>query len=81
VRDAGAASAFPVEFPNEWLRLKRHGNTFTGYVSRDGVSWKEYGSQVVDLPQDILLGLAVTAHTNDVPITAVFGELKALPPG
>jgi hypothetical protein len=45
------------------------------------VSWKEYGSQVVDLPQDILLGLAVTAHTDDVPITAVFGELKALPPG
>ena len=30
---------FPRSFPNEWIRLKRVGNVFTGYLSKDGVTW------------------------------------------
>ena len=68
--------AFPVEFPHAWLRLKRVGNTFTGFVSTDGKTWKEYGSYSLDLPETLLLGLATTSESETASTTAVFKDLN-----
>jgi hypothetical protein len=69
---------FPVEFPRAWLRLKRVGNTFTGFVSTDGKTWKEYSSYSLDLPDTLLLGLAVTSEIETASTTAVFKDLNLL---
>ena len=68
--------AFPVQFPHAWLRLKRAGNTFTGFVSADGKTWKEYGSYSLDLPETLLLGLATTSESETASTTAVFKDLR-----
>jgi hypothetical protein len=67
---------FPVQFPHAWLRLKRAGYTFTGFVSADGKTWKEYGSYTLDLPEIVLLGLATTSESETASTTAVFKDLS-----
>jgi len=76
--EAGTPPMFPVEFPDAWLRLKREGNQFTGFVSTDGEHWKKYSSYSLDLPDTILLGLAVTSHTAEASTTATFGNLRVI---
>ena len=65
---------FPVHFPDAWLRLKRVGSEFTGYVSTDGKNWKAYGSHFLDLPKTVFLGLAVTSHDAEASTTAKFTD-------
>lgn len=67
---------FPVDFPDVWVRLKRVRNQFTGFVSHDGKTWKEYGSYSMDLTATIYLGLAATSHIADAGTTARFKDLK-----
>jgi len=69
---------FPVDFPNVWVRLKRVRNQFTGLVSNDGKTWKEYGSYSMDLTATIYLGLAATSHIADARTTARFKDLRVL---
>jgi regulation of enolase protein 1 (concanavalin A-like superfamily) len=68
--------AFPVAYPHAWLRLRRTGDQFTGFVSSDGKSWKEYGSRSLDLPATLYLGLAVTSHLADASATARFADVR-----
>ncbi len=44
-----------------WLRLNRTGNTFTGFISPDGVTWKQTYATTVSMASDIYVGLASTA--------------------
>lgn len=66
---------FPVTFPNTWIRLKRNGDTFTGYAGTDGKSWKEYATFTLDLPEKIFLGPAVTSHKTTELTTAKFRNI------
>ena len=66
---------FPVTYPNTWIRLKRAGNTFTGYTGTDGKSWKEYTIFTLDLPEKVYLGPAVTSHKTTEVTTAKFRNL------
>lgn len=49
-----------------WVRLVRAGDTLTGYVSADGKTWQQRGQASVPMTRDILLGLCVASHKNDV---------------
>ncbi len=77
---AGGASAaiYPpapqplVRYPNTWLRLKRQGDTFTGYQSRDGIAWTLFATKVLALPQTLYFGVAITAHNAGTTATARF---------
>ncbi|THV42448.1 alginate lyase family protein [Glycomyces buryatensis] len=42
-----------------WVRLKRKGSKFTGWISPDGEHWEKVGSSELDLAQNIHIGLAV----------------------
>jgi glucose/arabinose dehydrogenase/regulation of enolase protein 1 (concanavalin A-like superfamily) len=61
-----------VAYPNTWLRLRRSGDSFTAYSSSDGLNWRLYATKVLDLPDTLFLGLALTAHTSSGTATARF---------
>jgi len=58
--------------PPTWLRLQRVGDTFTAYESADGSTWTQLGSTTVSMPSTVLVGLAVTSHTQGTLAEAVF---------
>jgi len=69
---------FPVTFPDTWIRLKRVGNRFTGYSSKDGKSWKEYADFTLDLPEKVYLGAAVTSHNINKVAVARFRDIGSI---
>jgi hypothetical protein len=73
---AGLSGAFPVNYPNSWLRLKRAGNDFTGYAGYDGQNWTPLGTANISLPSSVLLGFAVASHNTDQTTTAAFRDFS-----
>ena len=59
-----------------WLRLVRSGNIFTAFRSVDGTGWVEVGQETIAMPQDALIGLAVSSHTSTVAARAVFDHVS-----
>jgi hypothetical protein len=60
-----------------WVRLTRTGNTFTGYMSSDGINWTVLGSpQTMTMNSNTYVGLAVTSHNNGVLCTATFTKVS-----
>ncbi|HEY5911572.1 MAG TPA: lamin tail domain-containing protein [Verrucomicrobiae bacterium] len=74
---AGSATTgnFPINYPYTWLRLKRSGNTFTGYAGYDGSNWMQLGSAVISLPAQIYFGLAVSSHNAALAATGQFRDI------
>jgi len=63
-----------------WLRLERRGNTCRGFVSYDGVEWKDAGSVEVVLGKECWLGMAVGSgmqHSTVVRFDHVEGRSLA----
>ena len=69
-----------LDYTGMWLKLKRTGDTFSGYVSEDGLTWKTVGSYTVDLPDEVYVGFAVDAGkvANEINnyVTAKFSDIK-----
>jgi hypothetical protein len=59
-----------------WVKLVRSGNTFSGYISSDGVNWTLVSTVTVDMSDTVLVGLAVAAHTSSASETAVFSNVS-----
>ncbi len=72
---AGAVGNFPANYPNTWLRLKRSGNTFTGFASYDGATWSQLGSATISMPSQIYFGLVVSSHGTNQPTFAQFRDI------
>jgi len=68
--------------PPYWVRIARTGNTFTAQRSADGVTWTSVGpdpaasSEEIVMPNDVLIGLAVTSHSSGNPTVAEFSDLS-----
>jgi glucose/arabinose dehydrogenase len=73
MRMSGPPGAY--SYPNTWIRLRRIGNSFTAFSSVDGVEWTILGSQSVELPDTVLLGMAVTTRSAAASATAQFRDL------
>ena len=83
IRDPAGATAnvsgrFPANYPNTWLRLKRAGNSFTGFASYDGQAWTSLGSATISMPSQVYVGLAASSH-NTNQLTAARFEQVAQP--
>lgn len=80
VRSAASAATTgtlgPWLSPPYWTKLTRVGNTFTGFISPDGVAWTQIGTANVSLPPIIYVGVAVSSHNSDLA-TAAFENLVA----
>lgn len=57
------SGAFPVNYPQTWLRLRRAGTQFTGYAGYDGHTWSQLGSVTMTLPATIYLGIASASRS------------------
>jgi len=75
----GAATSSSVLYDTNMLpsyvKLSRLGDTFSGYWSRDGVSWQLIGSQTITMDQNCYIGLAVTANDNSRYGDAIFSDV------
>jgi regulation of enolase protein 1 (concanavalin A-like superfamily) len=76
-----SSGQLPVNYPNTWLRLKRSGNSFTGYGSFDGQTWTQLGTANITMPNQVFLGLAVSSHNVGISTTAQFRDLTESPSG
>lgn len=58
-----------------WVRLVREGAKLSAYRSDDGVSWAYVDSDSVPMSDTVLVGIAITAHTEDALAT---GEVDSI---
>ncbi|MBD2844051.1 DUF1349 domain-containing protein [Paenibacillus sp. IB182496] len=69
---ASATATVPV-----WLKITRSGNTFTTYLSADGVNWgSATATQTIAMATTIYVGLAVTSHNNSATGEATFSNVS-----
>jgi regulation of enolase protein 1 (concanavalin A-like superfamily) len=60
----------------QWLKLSRTGATVTAWLSGDGSSWTAAGSDEIAFGTSVSIGLAVTSHSADQPVTARFESVS-----
>ncbi|HEY0077641.1 MAG TPA: hypothetical protein VGB73_03275 [Pyrinomonadaceae bacterium] len=67
-----------------WVKLVRRGDSFSGYLSADGVNWQLVGTDSVGMARNVYIGLAVTSHDNSHLCAVTFDHVTvnglALPP-
>ena len=59
-----------------WFKLARVGDVFYAYESTDGVNWYYVHSQKVDMPEEILVGMAGSFTGGDGQNGIVFDHLE-----
>jgi hypothetical protein len=60
-----------------WLKVSRSGNTFSSFVSPDGVNWVQVGaSQTIVMAQNVYVGLAVNSGSTTALTTATFDNVS-----
>ena len=64
-----------------WVKLERRANTITAFVSSDGVSWTQVGSEAFTMAADVYVGLAVSSHDTSRTATAAFDQVTVGAPG
>lgn len=66
----------PPNYPDCWIRLKRAGNTFSGFASIDGRSWIKLGSVDIQMNSVAYVGLVISSHTNGIIASAEVSNLS-----
>jgi regulation of enolase protein 1 (concanavalin A-like superfamily) len=61
-----------------WVRLQRAGSTITASQSPDGVTWTTIGTDQLQLPATIYVGLAITSHNAAALATATFSNVAVV---
>jgi regulation of enolase protein 1 (concanavalin A-like superfamily) len=60
-----------------WVELVRSGNTFSSYVSTDGVNWAQFGTTAtITMAQSVYVGLAVGMMDGSGSATATFDNVS-----
>ena len=76
---AGGASTNANGLPGPapyWVRLRRVGNSFTGYKSADGITWTQVGvPTTITMGSVVYVGLALTSHHDGLLATGVFDSV------
>ena len=69
-----SSGSLAANYPNTWLRLKRSGNTFTGFGSYDGLTWSQLGTATIAMPSLVYFGYAVSSHNPTQSTVAQFRD-------
>jgi len=74
----GTYSAYlPVTSFPYWVMLVRTGNTFTNYISADGVNWNMLGTPTsISMAQNVYIGLGVNSRSTSSAATATFDNVS-----
>ena len=75
----GSVGAGTYTFPNVWMKLTRVGNTFTAYVSADGVNWTQVLSKTLTINTSATAGLFVCSHNAAAVGMATFDNVSFTP--
>ena len=60
-----------------WLKLVRAGNTFSAYLSANGMFWTQLSSsETITMASNVYAGLVVTSQTNSSLATATFDNVS-----
>lgn len=60
-----------------WVELVRSGNSFSAYISPDGMYWTQLGStQTITMAQNVYIGLAVSSQDSSALGTATFDNVS-----
>ncbi len=74
------ASNAPASAPY-WVRMVRIGNTFTSYISSNGIEWNMVGTpQTIVMNSTAYVGLVVTSHHTNALCTATFTDVSVSVP-
>jgi hypothetical protein len=68
----------PAVSPPYWVRIVRQGDTFTGYVSPDGVTWTEQGSTTISMAQNVYIGMCITSHASGESRSATLDNVQTI---
>ena len=71
--EAGASEEEYPPFPH-YLKLIRNGDIFSGYASKDGNHWRLLDTVIIDMPETVFVGLAVTSRSPGKLATAIFAD-------
>lgn len=69
-------SVSPMSVPG-WLKLKRDGDVFTAFRSRNGRRWEMVNRVTLGMPKEFYAGLAVWSRRGDVSKESVFEYAEA----
>jgi hypothetical protein len=61
---------------SSWVKLRRTGDTFTCYKSKDGYSWSKVDSCTIKMGSSCYIGLAITSHNNSKTCTATVTNVR-----
>jgi PKD repeat protein len=61
-----------------WLRLTKTGNTYTGAISADGVTWHQTAGSVTAALDDPGIGLMAIGPSQESPITVDFDHFRVI---
>jgi RHS repeat-associated protein len=60
-----------------WTKITRSGNSFTGYISIDGINWTQIGtSQTITMATNVYIGLAATSNSATTLGTFTFDNVS-----
>jgi regulation of enolase protein 1 (concanavalin A-like superfamily) len=71
---SGGSGAAPV-----WVKLERQGSSITASVSSDGAAWTVVGTDVIDLPETVYVGLPLTSHHAGTLAEATISDVSVAP--
>ncbi len=73
----GSVAGGTYNFPNVWMKLTRVGNTFTAYLSSDGVNWTSVLSKsTLNITTAATVGLFECSHNTSALGTATFDNVS-----
>jgi hypothetical protein len=73
---SGNSDATAAVAPPFWVKLERFGDSFAGYMSADGSSWLNVGTQDIVMTDPVYIGICVTSHTAGENRTFEFDNIK-----
>jgi len=59
-----------------WVKLTRSANTFTGFVSPDGITWTTLGSTTLSMPSTVYIGLLQASGIGGTLAQATFDNVS-----
>jgi len=59
-----------------WIKLVRYGNCFAGYQSQDGINWQLVDWQIVEMSQQVYVGLVSSSYNRSSACTAQFDQVQ-----
>jgi regulation of enolase protein 1 (concanavalin A-like superfamily) len=63
-----------------WVKLVRTGNTFTGSISSDGVTWLQVGRSTISMAGAVYVGVIANSH-NPALCSVTVDSVSVTPPG